>query len=211
VKTGDVVVIGGGLHGCSTALHLALRGLTLEQKILLAHQIALAVHAAHSQGILHRDLKPTRQWGYAGSVPGPTIETRSGQGLLVEWVNALPRKHLLPVDFNVHGAEANKPEVRTIAHVHGAKVPPHWHPTDENITVLQGSFMIGTGEVFDGSKVTPMGAGDFIFMPKTMRHFALCKGKTVIQVHGIGPFKINWLNPDEVFPTGAPAREKPKS
>ncbi len=73
---------------------------------------------------LHRDLKPTRQWGYAGSVPGPTIETRSGQGLLVEWVNALPRKHLLPVDFNVHGAEANKPEVRTIAHVHGAKVPP---------------------------------------------------------------------------------------
>jgi len=104
-----------------------------------------------------------------------------------------------------------KPFVLRIRCPDGAKVPPHWHPTDENITVLQGSFMIGTGEVFDGSKVTPMGAGNFIFMPKTMRHFALCKGETVIQVHGTGPFKINWLNPDEVFPTGAPAREKHKS
>ena len=90
---------------------------------------------------LHRDLKPTRQWGYAGMVPGPTIETRSGQGLLVEWVNALPRKHLLPVDFNVHGAEADKPEVRTIAHVHGAKVPPqadgypeHWWTPGKSAT-----------------------------------------------------------------------------
>jgi spore coat protein A, manganese oxidase len=88
---------------------------------------------------LHRDLKPTRQWGYAGCVPGPTIYTRSGQGLLVEWVNALPQRHLLPVDFNIHGAEADKPEVRTVAHVHGAKVPPqadgypeHWWPTGKS-------------------------------------------------------------------------------
>lgn len=82
---------------------------------------------------LHRDLKPTRQWGYNGLVPGPTLMVRSGQGLLVEWVNALPRRHLLPVDFNIHGAERDKPEVRTVAHVHGARVPPqadgypeHW-------------------------------------------------------------------------------------
>lgn len=86
----------------------------------------------------------------------------------------------------------------------GAKVPPHWHPTDENITVLKGNFMIGTGEVFDSSKLTPMEAGNFIFMPKAMRHFALCKGETVLQVHGIGPFKIIWLNPAEVLPTSSP-------
>jgi spore coat protein A len=83
---------------------------------------------------LHRDVAPTRQWGYGGSVPGPTLETRSGQGLLIEWVNKLPRRHFLPVDHTLHGAEPDKPEVRTVAHVHGAKVPPEsdgypetWH------------------------------------------------------------------------------------
>jgi spore coat protein A len=83
---------------------------------------------------LHRDIAPTRQWGYGGSVPGPTFETRGGQGLLIEWVNKLPRNHFLPVDRTVHGAEADKAEVRTVAHVHGAKVPPEsdgypeaWH------------------------------------------------------------------------------------
>ena len=42
-----------------------------------------------------------------------------------------------------------KPFVLRIRCPDGAKVPPHWQPTDENITVLKGNFMIGTGEVFD--------------------------------------------------------------
>jgi len=71
--------------------------------------------------------------------------------------------------------------------------------------------MIGTGKVFDTAKLTPMDAGSFILMPKTMRHFALCKGATMIQVHGMGPFKINWLNPAEVFPTGGKGANKPWS
>jgi anti-sigma factor ChrR (cupin superfamily) len=104
-----------------------------------------------------------------------------------------------------------KPFVLRIRCPDGAKVPPHWHPTDENITVLKGNFMIGTGEVFDRSKLTPMEAGNFILMPKTMRHFALCKGDTVLQVHGIGPFKIVWLNPAEVVPTSSTAGKTPKS
>ena len=73
---------------------------------------------------LHRDLKPTLQWGYNGCVPGPTFETRSGEGFLVEWINRLPRRHLLPIDHNLHGAGANEPDVRTVVHVHGAKAPP---------------------------------------------------------------------------------------
>src|SRR5882724_1474017 len=81
---------------------------------------------------LHRDLKPTRLWGYAGSSPGPTFETRSGQGLLVEWVNQLPSEHFLTIDHSIHGAEADKPDVRTVVHLHGAKVPPESDGYPEN-------------------------------------------------------------------------------
>jgi spore coat protein A len=81
---------------------------------------------------LHRDLKPTRLWGYASTSPGPTFETRSGQGLLVEWVNELPETHFLPVDHNIHGAEADKPEVRAVVHLHGAKAPPESDGYPEN-------------------------------------------------------------------------------
>jgi spore coat protein A len=91
---------------------------------------------------LHRDIAPTRQWGYGASVPGPTVETRSGQGLLIEWVNKLPPKHFLPVDHTLHGAGTDKPEVRTVAHVHGAKVPPEsdgypesWHTPGQSRTL----------------------------------------------------------------------------
>jgi spore coat protein A len=72
---------------------------------------------------LHRDLPPTPLWGYGGSFPGPTLEARRGEPLLVEWVNALPDRHFLPIDHNIHGAERSKPDVRTVAHVHGARAP----------------------------------------------------------------------------------------
>jgi spore coat protein A len=81
---------------------------------------------------LHRDLPATRLWSCGGSVPGPTFETRSGEGLLIEWANELPAKHFLPIDHSLHGAEASNPEVRGIVHVHGAKVPPEYdgYPED---------------------------------------------------------------------------------
>lgn len=72
---------------------------------------------------VHRDMKPTSMWGYGGSSPGPTIETRSGQGVFVEWVNNLPTRHFLPIDHHVHGAEGTKPDVRAVTHLHGAKAP----------------------------------------------------------------------------------------
>jgi spore coat protein A, manganese oxidase len=73
---------------------------------------------------LHRDLPTTKLWSFGPSIPGPTIETRSSEPLLVEWANGLPKEHFLPIDHTLHGAEADKPAVRTVVHLHGAKTRP---------------------------------------------------------------------------------------
>jgi quercetin dioxygenase-like cupin family protein len=96
--------------------------------------------------------------------------------------------------------------------IDGAKVPAHWHPTDEYLTVLKGAFLVGTGDTLDESKLQTMNVGNFILMPKEMRHFAVNKGETIVQVQGTGPFKVNWVNPSEVQPPDASATAaKPKS
>ena len=73
---------------------------------------------------VHRDVRPTRFWGYGNSVPGPTIEARSGEDILVDWPNLLPARHFLPIDHNLMGAATGRPESRTVVHVHGGRVPP---------------------------------------------------------------------------------------
>lgn len=72
---------------------------------------------------LHRDLPPTRVWGFEGAFPGPTLETRAGEGISVEWVNSLPQRHFLPIDHTLEGAGASLPEVRTVVHLHGGRTP----------------------------------------------------------------------------------------
>ncbi|MFK2854206.1 multicopper oxidase domain-containing protein [Dyella humi] len=84
---------------------------------------ALRVDMRETEQRLHRDLSPTRVWTYGGCMPGPTIEVQSGKTVRIDWRNELPRKHFLPIDHRIHGAELDKPEVRAIVHVHGASVP----------------------------------------------------------------------------------------
>lgn len=77
----------------------------------------------------------------------------------------------------------------------GYKVPPHWHPTDENVTVIQGTINIGMGDKFDESAAKQLPVGSFALMPGTMRHFAFASGETIVQIHGTGPFAVNYVNP----------------
>ena len=127
----------------------------------------------------------------------------------LKWTPIIKGCDLAPVsgDSNAEGA----PFVLRIRCADGIKLPAHWHPTDEHLTVLKGTFLVGMGESFDEAKLQTMNVGNFLTMPKEMRHFGLCKGETIVQVHGAGPFKVNWVNPSEVQPPDAPAAAKPKS
>jgi len=77
----------------------------------------------------------------------------------------------------------------------GYKISPHTHPKVEHVTVIAGIFNLGMGEKFDQSAAREMPAGTFGSWPAGMKHFAWIKGETIIQLHGIGPWTINYLNP----------------
>lgn len=77
----------------------------------------------------------------------------------------------------------------------GFRIPPHWHPKVERVTVVSGTFNLGMGEKFDQSATRALQAGAFGFWPAGMRHFAWAKGETVLQLHGTGPWMITYVNP----------------
>jgi quercetin dioxygenase-like cupin family protein len=77
----------------------------------------------------------------------------------------------------------------------GFKVPAHFHPNDENITVISGTFGFGMGDKLDESKSTTLKAGGFARAPKGMKHFAYSTEETVIQIHAVGPAGITYVDP----------------
>jgi quercetin dioxygenase-like cupin family protein len=79
----------------------------------------------------------------------------------------------------------------------GYKIPPHTHPTTENVSVISGTMSFGMGGTFDDSKGTQITAGGFASMPAHMQHYAWSTGDTVLQVHGQGPFRIDYVNPTD--------------
>lgn len=75
------------------------------------------------------------------------------------------------------------------------KIMPHWHPADEHITVISGGFWMGMGEKFDQAQMKQLPPGGFGVMPVGHRHFAMTRTETEIQLHGAGPWGINYVNP----------------
>ena len=76
----------------------------------------------------------------------------------------------------------------------GYKVPPHWHPVDEYVTVLSGTLQFGMGDKVDAASMRSLTAGSFVTAEKEMRHYVQAKGPTVIQVSAMGPFAITYVN-----------------
>lgn len=77
----------------------------------------------------------------------------------------------------------------------GFQIKPHWHPAVEHVTVLSGTFHVGMGDAFDAAQAGALPTGTFAFLAPQMHHFAWAEGDTVVQVHGVGPWQINYLDP----------------
>ena len=75
------------------------------------------------------------------------------------------------------------------------KIPAHWHPVDEHVTVLSGTFNMGMGDKLDEKTSQELPRGSFVVMPAKTHHFAWTKAETIVQLHGIGPWGINYINP----------------
>ncbi|WP_332776857.1 cupin domain-containing protein [Polaromonas sp.] len=75
------------------------------------------------------------------------------------------------------------------------QIPAHWHPVIEHVTVISGTFNIGTGDKLDASKTIALPAGSVAIMQPKTPHFVWTNDETIIQVHGVGPSGVNYVNP----------------
>jgi anti-sigma factor ChrR (cupin superfamily) len=77
------------------------------------------------------------------------------------------------------------------------KIPPHWHPGIEHVTVISGTFYLSMGDKFDESKLKALPVGSVAIMQPKTNHFAMTKEATEVQLHGVGPWAINYVNPSD--------------
>jgi hypothetical protein len=75
------------------------------------------------------------------------------------------------------------------------RIAPHFHPVTEHVTVIDGTFYVGMGETFDAATASALPTGTFAALEPGVRHFAFTKVATTIQLHGVGPWALTYVNP----------------
>ena len=79
----------------------------------------------------------------------------------------------------------------------GYKIMPHRHTAAEHITVIQGTFYMGVGEKFDERAMKAIPTSGFAVMSTGTPHYGLAKQECIIQIHGVGPRVVNYVNPND--------------
>jgi hypothetical protein len=75
------------------------------------------------------------------------------------------------------------------------RIEPHVHPAYERVTVLSGTFHFAHGEEFDASATKALPTGGVGIMPPGAPMFGYTEEETVIQLHGTGPWGIEYIDP----------------
>ena len=65
---------------------------------------------------------------------------------------------------------------------------PHFHPNDRYITVLSGTWWVGTGSHYNYDTTTPLPAGSFVTHYGNQVHYDGAKdGDVILEIVGMGP------------------------
>jgi quercetin dioxygenase-like cupin family protein len=137
-------------------------------------------------------LAPSAHGQLAPASSGHTIVSPTS----IQWMPAPPSMPPGAMISVLSGDPAKEgPFVMGIKFPDGWKVAPHWHPNDEHVTVLKGTLLMGMGEQADKATMKPIVVGGFTITPAKAPHYAMAKGETIIQVHGIGPFTATYVDP----------------
>jgi quercetin dioxygenase-like cupin family protein len=152
--------------------------------LVLAPLLAASVAVAQQPAPPIHDHGPERHLTYH---PG-AVEWRDGPGSFEPGAQ-----------FAVLEGDPSEPGVFTmrIRMPDGFRISPHWHPNPERVTVLSGTFRLGSGEEFDAGATMPLGPGTYTSMPPGMRHFAVAEGETVIQLTSTGPWLIHYIREED--------------
>jgi quercetin dioxygenase-like cupin family protein len=146
--------------------------------------------------ILAVGLPLTRLAGQSSAEPAHSPEASFYAQETIEWK---PGPASLPAGAKMAVLEGDPtkegPFVMRLQAPDGYHIAPHTHPKTERVTVISGTMLLAMGDNLDRSAAKTLKAGTYGFWPAGMKHTAWFDGATIIQLHGIGPWQINYLNP----------------
>jgi quercetin dioxygenase-like cupin family protein len=129
----------------------------------------------------------------AGATAAASGVSRADSGLARRDPRFIPLRPMAgDVELLLGDPDSAGPFVMRIHELPGTIVPPHTHPVDENVTVVQGTWWFGLGERYDSTALHQLPAGAYAFVPAGRPMFAASPTDAIVQVSGMGPFHIAW-------------------
>lgn len=150
---------------------------------------------------------PTAKPMHAASTPAPAASAHvmydAGQ---LEWGEA-PPPFERGAQAVVLSGDPGKPGlfVLRLKAPAGYKVAAHWHPTDEQVTLLEGDLTLTMDPHGKGAHEHTFTPGGYVLLPAKMHHAASTRTGMTVQVSGMGPFELHYIDPKD-DPRKRPAR-----
>ncbi len=166
-----------------------------------------ALSSCYGAQVLYRKESTMKSWFYTVSV----VIVSSLMAMSASWAQS--SDHLIKTPSDLKWADLpSLPPGATIAVIEGPmneavpftvrikfpanyRLPAHWHPAIERVTVLSGTFNMGMGDKLDPQKTTPLGPGGLMIIQPETNHFAWTKEEVIVQLNGTGPWGITYVNP----------------